>query len=101
VPLQEDAAVVALVIVCVAMHRVRAMVGRVTDVGGFETHRRLFHHPRAGRLEFEDPTALVPAGEPDLRIVVHLAVPGDDSAQRLAASVCLTRATRIGSRRTA
>ena len=54
------------------------------DVGGFETHRRLFHHPRAGRLEFET-QQLVPAGEPDLRVVVHLAIPGDDSAERLAA----------------
>jgi len=86
VPLQEDAAVVALV------DRLRGASPEFAqwwprhDVGGFETHRRLFHHPHAGRLEFET-QQLVPAGEPDLRIVVHLAVPGDDSAQRLAASV--------------
>ncbi len=85
VPLQDDAAVVALV------ERLRATSSEFAqwwprhDVGGFETHRRLFHHPRAGRLEFET-QQLVPAGEPDLRIVVHLAVPDDDSAQRLTAA---------------
>ena len=39
----------------------------------------------AGRLEFET-QQLVPAGEPDLRLVVHLPIPGDDSAARLAAA---------------
>ena len=83
VPLHEDAAVVALV------DRLRAASAEFAqwwprhDVGGFESHRRAFHHPQAGRLEFET-QQLVPAGEPDLRIVVHLPVPGDDSAQRLA-----------------
>ncbi|HEY3833558.1 MAG TPA: helix-turn-helix transcriptional regulator [Acidimicrobiia bacterium] len=52
------------------------------DVGAFETHRRVFHHARAGRLEFET-QQLVPVGEPDQRIVVHLPIPGDDSAERL------------------
>jgi transcriptional regulator with XRE-family HTH domain len=41
------------------------------DVGGFESHRRVFHHPQLGRLEFEQ-QQLVPAGEPDLRVIVHL-----------------------------
>jgi transcriptional regulator with XRE-family HTH domain len=84
VPLRDDVAVVGLI------ERLRATSDEFArwwprhDVGGFETHRRLFHHPRAGRLEFET-QQLVPAGEPDLRIVVHLGIPGDDSAQRLAA----------------
>jgi transcriptional regulator with XRE-family HTH domain len=84
VPLRDDVAVVRLI------ERLRAASDEFAqwwprhDVGGFETHRRLFHHPRAGRLEFET-QQLVPAGEPDLRIVVHLGIPGDDSAQRLAA----------------
>jgi len=84
VPLRDDVAVVDLI------ERLRAASVEFAqwwprhDVGGFETHRRLFHHPRAGRLEFET-QQLIPAGEPDLRVVVHLGIPGDDSAQRLAA----------------
>jgi transcriptional regulator with XRE-family HTH domain len=54
------------------------------DVAGFETHRRTFTHPDAGTLVF-DQQQLVPAGEPDLRVVVHLPVDGDDSATRLSA----------------
>jgi transcriptional regulator with XRE-family HTH domain len=54
------------------------------DVAGFETHRRAFLHPQAGRLEFET-EQLIPVGAPDVRVVVHLPVPGDDSAERLAA----------------
>lgn len=83
VPLRDDAAVVELI------ERLRATSVEFAqwwprhDVGGFETHHRLFHHPRAGRLEFET-QQLIPAGEPDLRVVVHLGIPGDDSAQRLA-----------------
>jgi transcriptional regulator with XRE-family HTH domain len=53
------------------------------DVAGFETHRRTFEHPTAGRLVF-DQQQLVPAGDPDLRVMVHLPIDGDDSAQRLA-----------------
>jgi transcriptional regulator with XRE-family HTH domain len=53
------------------------------DVAAFETHRRVFDHPIAGRLVFEQ-QQLVPADEPDLRVVAHLAVDGDDSAIRLA-----------------
>lgn len=55
------------------------------DVGGFERRVRTFHHPLAGLLRF-DHQQLVPAGEPDLRIVVHLAIPGDDSLERLTAA---------------
>ena len=53
------------------------------DVGGFESHRRVFHHAVAGTLQFET-QQLIPSGEPDLRIVVHLAIANDDSASRLA-----------------
>jgi transcriptional regulator with XRE-family HTH domain len=53
------------------------------DVARFETRIRRFDHPRAGRLTFEY-QQLTPAEWPTLRIVVHLPVPGDDSAQRLA-----------------
>ena len=53
------------------------------DVGGFESHRREFQHPLAGYLQFET-QQLIPSGERDLRIVVHLPVHDDDSAQRLA-----------------
>jgi hypothetical protein len=48
------------------------------DVAGFESHRRVFHHPTAGTLAF-DQQQLVPSGEPDLRVVVHLPLPGDDA----------------------
>lgn len=53
------------------------------DVAGFETHRRVFDHARAGRLVF-DTEQLIPAASPDVRVIVHLPVDGDDSAQRLA-----------------
>ena len=52
------------------------------DVGGFEQRVRTFHHPTAGLLRF-DHQQLVPAGQPDLRIVVHLPIPDDDSLTRL------------------
>ena len=55
------------------------------DIGGFESHRRVFHHRVAGRLEFIT-QQLIPAGDPDLRIVVHLAIDGDDSTERLTAA---------------
>ena len=84
VPLRDDPAIVALVARLLATSAEFAQWWPRHDVGGFETHRRLFHHPRAGRLEFET-QQLVPAGEPDLRIVVHLTIPGDDSASRLLA----------------
>ncbi|MGZ4675725.1 MAG: helix-turn-helix transcriptional regulator [Acidimicrobiia bacterium] len=54
------------------------------DVAGFETHRRVFNHPRAGRLEFAT-EQLVPVGAPDVRVIVHLPIAGDDSATRLGA----------------
>jgi transcriptional regulator with XRE-family HTH domain len=52
------------------------------DVAGFEERVRTFHHEHAGTLTFHH-EQLVPAGEPDLRVVVHLPIEGDDSAERL------------------
>ena len=85
VPLRDDVAVVSLVERLHAASVEFAQWWPRHDVGGFETHRRSFHHPIAGKLEFET-QQLVPAGEPDLRVVVHLPIPGDNSAQRLAAA---------------
>jgi transcriptional regulator with XRE-family HTH domain len=53
------------------------------DVSGFETRLRRFQHPAAGRLTFEY-QQLAPVEWPNLRVVAQLAVPGDDSAERLA-----------------
>jgi transcriptional regulator with XRE-family HTH domain len=53
------------------------------DVAGFESHRRVFDHAAAGRLVF-DTQQLVPVASPDLRVIVHLPVAGDDSTRRLA-----------------
>jgi MmyB-like transcription regulator ligand binding domain len=55
-------------------------------VAGFESRERRFHHPTSGLLRFRY-QQLVPAGDPDLRLVVLLPVPGDDSAERLARSI--------------
>jgi transcriptional regulator with XRE-family HTH domain len=54
------------------------------DVAEFQTRLRRYHHPRAGELVFEY-QQLTPSEWPSLRVVVQLPVPGDDSAQRLAA----------------
>ena len=54
------------------------------DVAGFQTRLRLYDHPRAGRLTFEY-QQLVPSEWPHLRVICQLPLPGDDSAQRLAA----------------
>jgi len=53
------------------------------DVSGFHTRLRRYHHPEAGDLVFEY-QQLTPAEWPDFRVVCQLAVPGDDSADRLA-----------------
>lgn len=52
------------------------------DVAGFESRLRTFQHPVAGRLRFRQ-QQLVPSGRPDLRVIVHLPLPGDDSVERL------------------
>lgn len=54
------------------------------DVASFQTRVRRYHHARAGELAFEY-QQLTPSEWPGLRVVVQLPVPGDDSAQRLAA----------------
>jgi len=53
------------------------------DVARFETRLRRFQHPHAGLLTFEY-QLLSPEEWPQLKVGVHLPVPGDDSAQRLA-----------------
>ena len=52
-------------------------------VAQFETRLRRFRHPAAGLLTFEY-QQLAPVEWPGLRVVCQLAVPGDDSAERLA-----------------
>jgi transcriptional regulator with XRE-family HTH domain len=52
------------------------------DVGGFAEHVRTFHHPLAGELRLLN-EQLIPAGEPDLRLIIHVALVGDDSLERL------------------
>ena len=54
------------------------------DVAQFQTRLRRYHHPRAGELVFEY-QQLTPSEWPSLRVVCQLPVPGDDSAERLAA----------------
>ncbi len=53
------------------------------DVAHFHTRLRRYDHPVAGRLTFEY-QQLIPSEWPHLRVVCHLALPDDDSAQRLA-----------------
>ena len=54
------------------------------DVAQFQTRVRHYHHPRAGDLAFEY-QQLTPSEWPGLKVVCQLPVPGDDSAERLAA----------------
>jgi transcriptional regulator with XRE-family HTH domain len=54
------------------------------DVAQFQTRLRAYRHPRAGDLVFEY-QQLTPSEWPSLRVCVQLPVPGDDSAERLAA----------------
>lgn len=74
-----------------------ALVGELTDVSGefadwwaaldvaqFQTRIRRYHHTRAGDLVFEY-QQLTPSEWPGLKVVCQLPVPGDDSAERLAA----------------
>ena len=84
-PFRDDPAVGALVVRLRGTSPEFAAWWPRHDVGGFERRIRTFHHPRAGLLRF-DHHQLVPAGEPDVRVIVHLRVSGDDSVERLAAS---------------
>jgi transcriptional regulator with XRE-family HTH domain len=54
------------------------------DVAQFRTRVRGYDHPRAGSLVFEY-QQLTPSEWPSLKVVCQLPVPGDDSAERLAA----------------
>jgi transcriptional regulator with XRE-family HTH domain len=88
-PWRDDPAVLALV---EDLHRCSAVFADWWprhDVSGFASRTRRYQHATAGMLTF-DYQVLVPAGEPDLRLVAQLPVAGDDSTERLAA------AARIG-----
>jgi len=54
------------------------------DVAQFQTRVRHYRHPRAGDLAFEY-QQLTPSEWPTLKVVCQLPLPGDDSAERLAA----------------
>jgi hypothetical protein len=54
------------------------------DVAQFQTRVRRYHHARAGELAFEY-QQLTPSEWPGLKVVCQLPLPGDDSAERLAA----------------
>lgn len=54
------------------------------DVAQFHTRLRRYRHPWAGELVFEY-QQLTPSEWPGLKVVCQLPVPGDDSAERLAA----------------
>jgi MmyB-like transcription regulator ligand binding domain len=54
------------------------------DVAQFQTRVRAYRHPRAGSLVFEY-QQLTASEWPSLRVVCQLPLPGDDSADRLAA----------------
>ena len=82
-PYRDDPAVLALVARLQTASPVFARWWPRHDVAGFEGRERRFHHPHAGELRFRY-QQLVPAGEPDLRLVVLLPTVGDDSAERLA-----------------
>lgn len=83
-PWRDDPAVLALVADLQARSATFASWWSQHDVAGFTPRTRRYAHPAAGLLTF-DYQVLVPAGEPDLRVVAQLAVPGDDSVARLAA----------------
>ena len=87
-PYRNDPAVVALVERLLEHSEEFARWWPRHDVAGFEDQVRQFRHPMAGTLTFLT-EQVIPAGEPDLRIVVHLPIAGDDSVQRLAAMASL------------
>ncbi len=82
--LRSDPAVVSLVERLEAASPEFALWWPQADVALFQTRLRTFHHPRAGSLVFEY-QQLTPSEWPSLRVVCQLPVPGDDSAERLAA----------------
>ncbi|MFT4659616.1 MAG: transcriptional regulator with XRE-family HTH domain [Candidatus Aldehydirespiratoraceae bacterium] len=82
-PVRHDPAMVELVNLLTTESESFAAWWPEHDVSGFETRLRRFDHPTAGELTFEY-QQLAPAEWPSLRVVAQLAVPGDDSAERLA-----------------
>jgi transcriptional regulator with XRE-family HTH domain len=82
--LRSDPAVIALVDRLLADSPEFAAWWPHHDVSGFHTRLRRYHHPMAGELTFEY-QQFTPAEWPRFRLVAQLAVPGDDSAARLAA----------------
>ncbi len=81
-PIRDDPAVRDLIARLLAASPEFAAWWPRHDVAGFERRTRTFLHPTAGVLRFEH-QQLVPAGQPDHRVVVHLPLPGDDSVDRL------------------
>jgi hypothetical protein len=82
--LRADPKVVALVERLHAASAEFASWWAQVDVAQFQTRVRHYRHPRAGELAFEY-QQLTPSEWPGLRVVCQLPVPGDDSAERLAA----------------
>lgn len=81
---RTDPKVVALVDRLVAASPEFAEWWPQLDVARFRTRIRRYQHPRAGELAFEY-QQLTPSEWPALKVVCQLPVPGDDSAERLAA----------------
>lgn len=82
--LRSDPKVVALVDRLHAASPAFAAQWAQVDVAQFQTRVRRYRHPRAGDLAFEY-QQLTPSEWPGLKVVCQLPVPGDDSADRLAA----------------
>lgn len=82
--LRTDARVVALVDRLRAASPEFAEWWAQQDVAQFQTRVRRYHHERAGELAFEY-QQLTPSEWPGLKVVCQLPLPGDDSAERLAA----------------
>jgi transcriptional regulator with XRE-family HTH domain len=78
-PIRHEPAVVELVAAVTAASPEFAEWWPRHDVGGFEERIRTFHHPVDGTLRFRY-EQLVPAGEPDLRIIVHLPLSTDETS---------------------
>jgi transcriptional regulator with XRE-family HTH domain len=82
--LRNDAKVTALIDRLIAASSEFAEWWPQLDVAQFQTRLRRYSHPRAGELVFEY-QHMTPNEWPTLRVVCQLPVPGDDSAERLAA----------------
>lgn len=67
------------------------------DVAPFVTTRRVFDHPRAGRIEF-DHHRFAALDRPGAQLVVYTSVPGSDSARRLWSTISSAAAEPEGER---